>query len=82
LPDAPDQIYASMRNYVFSTQTLIDVVCQDAEARESEHDMGRDSCFFAKEQSWRTALARRSLLSWTNTSSGHTAKRAEAPLLL
>jgi glucose-1-phosphate adenylyltransferase len=25
---------------VFSTQTLIDVVCQDAEARESSHDMG------------------------------------------
>jgi glucose-1-phosphate adenylyltransferase len=40
LADAPDQVYASMGNYVFSTKTLIDVVCQDAEARESAHDMG------------------------------------------
>jgi glucose-1-phosphate adenylyltransferase len=40
LPDAPDKVYASMGNYVFSTDTLIDVVCQDAEARESSHDMG------------------------------------------
>jgi glucose-1-phosphate adenylyltransferase len=29
-----------MGNYVFSTDTLVDVVCQDAEARESSHDMG------------------------------------------
>jgi glucose-1-phosphate adenylyltransferase len=40
LHDAPDQVYASMGNYVFSAQTLIDVVCLDAEARESSHDMG------------------------------------------
>ena len=40
LPDAPDQVYASMGNYVFSTDTLVDVVCTDAEARESHHDMG------------------------------------------
>jgi glucose-1-phosphate adenylyltransferase len=40
LPDAPDQVYASMGNYVFSTDMLVDVVCQDAEARESAHDMG------------------------------------------
>jgi glucose-1-phosphate adenylyltransferase len=36
----PGEIYASMGNYVFTTDTLIDVVCQDAEARESSHDMG------------------------------------------
>jgi glucose-1-phosphate adenylyltransferase len=40
LADAPDQVYASMGNYVFSTDTLIDVVTLDAEARESSHDMG------------------------------------------
>src|SRR6201992_3051351 len=40
LPDAPDQVYASMGNYVFSAETLIDVVTTDAEARESSHDMG------------------------------------------
>jgi glucose-1-phosphate adenylyltransferase len=40
LPDAPDQVYASMGNYAFSTETLIKVVTADAEARESSHDMG------------------------------------------
>jgi glucose-1-phosphate adenylyltransferase len=40
LPDAPDQVYASMGNYVFSTDTLVDVVTQDAESRDSSHDMG------------------------------------------
>ncbi len=40
LPDAPDQVYASMGNYIFSTDVLVDVVTQDAEARESSHDMG------------------------------------------
>ncbi len=40
LPDAPDQVYASMGNYVFATDTLVDAVCLDAEARDSAHDMG------------------------------------------
>jgi glucose-1-phosphate adenylyltransferase len=40
LPDAPDQVYASMGNYVFSTNTLVDVVTLDAETRDSSHDMG------------------------------------------
>jgi glucose-1-phosphate adenylyltransferase len=40
LADAPDQVYASMGNYVFSTDTLVDVVSLDAQARESAHDMG------------------------------------------
>jgi glucose-1-phosphate adenylyltransferase len=40
LPDAPDQVYASMGNYVFSTDTLVDVVNLDAESRDSSHDMG------------------------------------------
>src|SRR3954454_13238670 len=40
LADAPDQVYASMGNYCFTTQTLIDVVTADAQARESSHDMG------------------------------------------
>ena len=33
LPDAPDQIFASMGNYVFTTQTLIDAVGADAARR-------------------------------------------------
>jgi glucose-1-phosphate adenylyltransferase len=40
LADAPDQVYASMGNYVFSTDTLVEVVSVDAKARESSHDMG------------------------------------------
>jgi glucose-1-phosphate adenylyltransferase len=40
LADAPDRVYASMGNYVFSTDTLVDVVTSDAQARESSHDMG------------------------------------------
>ncbi|GAA0370498.1 MULTISPECIES: glucose-1-phosphate adenylyltransferase [Micromonospora] len=40
LPDAPDEIYASMGNYVFTTRALIDAVERDAEDRSSKHDMG------------------------------------------
>jgi glucose-1-phosphate adenylyltransferase len=42
LPDAPDQIYASMGNYVFDTRVLIDVVKQDALDGASRHDVGGD----------------------------------------
>ncbi|WP_345429720.1 glucose-1-phosphate adenylyltransferase [Actinoallomurus vinaceus] len=40
LPDAPDQVYASMGNYVFDTQVLIDVVKEDAADVSSKHDVG------------------------------------------
>jgi glucose-1-phosphate adenylyltransferase len=40
LPDAPDQIFASMGNYVFSADVLMDSVAADAEDRESKHDLG------------------------------------------
>lgn len=40
LADAPHQVYASMGNYVFTCDTLIDTVRTDAQARESAHDMG------------------------------------------
>jgi glucose-1-phosphate adenylyltransferase len=40
LPDAPDQVFASMGNYLFTTEALIDAVCADAEADSSKHDMG------------------------------------------
>jgi glucose-1-phosphate adenylyltransferase len=42
LPDAPDQIYASMGNYVFDTATLVEAVRADAENPESRHDLGGD----------------------------------------
>jgi glucose-1-phosphate adenylyltransferase len=42
LPDGPDQVYASMGNYVFSTEMLIDAVQADARSEDSGHDMGGD----------------------------------------
>jgi glucose-1-phosphate adenylyltransferase len=40
LPDAPDQIFASMGNYVFRTETLIRAVAIDAADESSAHDVG------------------------------------------
>ena len=40
LPDAPDQVFASMGNYVFTTSALIDAVTGDAADESSKHDMG------------------------------------------
>ena len=40
LRDAPDEIFASMGNYVFTTKTLIDIVSLDAEDQNSHHDIG------------------------------------------
>ncbi len=41
LPDAPHEILASMGNYVFDADALVDAVTADAET-ESMHDMGGD----------------------------------------
>ncbi|MCH2107836.1 MAG: glucose-1-phosphate adenylyltransferase [Polyangiaceae bacterium] len=40
LSDNPDEVLASMGNYVFSTKTLIDALQEDASDMKSEHDMG------------------------------------------
>ena len=40
LPDAPDQVLASMGNYIFTARTLIDAVTTDAEDDGSRHDLG------------------------------------------
>jgi glucose-1-phosphate adenylyltransferase len=40
LPDAPDEIYASMGNYVFTAAELIEALSQDAKNAGSKHDMG------------------------------------------
>src|SRR5215211_267821 len=40
LPDAPDQVFASMGNYVFRTETLIEAVSLDAKDEDSKHDLG------------------------------------------
>lgn len=41
LPDAPHEVYASMGNYVFTADALMDAVKRDA-GHESKHDMGGD----------------------------------------
>jgi glucose-1-phosphate adenylyltransferase len=40
LPDAPGEIYASMGNYVFTTEVLCESVERDAADKSSRHDMG------------------------------------------
>jgi glucose-1-phosphate adenylyltransferase len=40
LPDAPEQVFASMGNYVFTATTLIEAVSSDAEDEWSRHDIG------------------------------------------
>jgi glucose-1-phosphate adenylyltransferase len=40
LPDAPDQVFASMGNYVFRADTLIEAVSVDAKDEDSKHDLG------------------------------------------
>ena len=40
LPDNPDEIFASMGNYVFTTETLIEALRTDAGDEGSVHDMG------------------------------------------
>ncbi len=42
LPDAPGEVYASMGNYVFSTEAMMDALVADAENPDSNHDLGGD----------------------------------------
>lgn len=40
LPDSPDEVLASMGNYVFTTEALIEAVTQDSTDDNSRHDIG------------------------------------------
>jgi glucose-1-phosphate adenylyltransferase len=40
MPDSPDEIYASMGNYIFRTSTLVKAVNEDAMDPTSRHDLG------------------------------------------
>ncbi|TMR88404.1 glucose-1-phosphate adenylyltransferase [Nonomuraea basaltis] len=40
LADSPDEVYASMGNYVFKTQSMIDALREDALDPTSKHDLG------------------------------------------
>ena len=42
LPDSPDEVLASMGNYVFSTEVLVDVLNANAEDKDSGSDLGGD----------------------------------------
>jgi glucose-1-phosphate adenylyltransferase len=42
LPDAPDETFASMGNYLFTCDVLIDSLRADARDEASQHDMGGD----------------------------------------
>ncbi len=42
VPDDPDVTFASMGNYVFTTEVLLDGLRADAEDGDSDHDMGGD----------------------------------------
>lgn len=42
IPGRPDQVFASMGNYVFSTGMLLRELYADAENENSSHDFGRD----------------------------------------
>jgi len=41
-PDDPDATFASMGNYIFTTDALVDALKADAEKPDSTHDMGGD----------------------------------------
>ncbi len=40
LPDSPDECFASMGNYIFTTKAFVDLLTQDANDNNSRHDMG------------------------------------------
>ncbi|HET6832537.1 MAG TPA: glucose-1-phosphate adenylyltransferase [Acidimicrobiales bacterium] len=42
LPDAPDQVFASMGNYVFKADALVEALTADAADEASKHDIGGD----------------------------------------
>ena len=42
LADSPDEVLASMGNYIFNADALIDAVLRDGENPASDHDMGGD----------------------------------------
>jgi glucose-1-phosphate adenylyltransferase len=42
LPDNPKEVLASMGNYIFSTEALLDALAEDSAMQSSRHDMGGD----------------------------------------
>ncbi|QBR92236.1 glucose-1-phosphate adenylyltransferase [Nocardioides euryhalodurans] len=52
LPDSPQEVLASMGNYVFDADALVEAVTRDADLDDSAHDMGGDivPAFVRREQ--------------------------------
>ena len=42
LPDSPDESFASMGNYIFTTRAFVEMLLHDAAQEDSKHDMGGD----------------------------------------
>jgi glucose-1-phosphate adenylyltransferase len=42
IPGDPEQVFASMGNYIFSTKTLLDLLRADAQNPVSDHDFGKN----------------------------------------
>ncbi len=42
MPEDPEHVLASMGNYIFSTELLMDVAAEDADDLDSRHDIGGD----------------------------------------
>ncbi|HXB74294.1 MAG TPA: glucose-1-phosphate adenylyltransferase [Candidatus Acidoferrales bacterium] len=42
IPGDPEQVFASMGNYIFSTETLLDLLRADAQDPGSDHDFGKN----------------------------------------
>ncbi|MFP4310388.1 MAG: glucose-1-phosphate adenylyltransferase [Nitriliruptoraceae bacterium] len=42
LPDDPSKVFASMGNYLFTTEALVDAIVRDNRDPDSNHDMGGD----------------------------------------
>jgi glucose-1-phosphate adenylyltransferase len=54
LPDSPDEVFASMGNYVFTADALEEAVRVDADREGSKHDMGGDivPAFVEQGEAW------------------------------
>jgi glucose-1-phosphate adenylyltransferase len=53
IPDRPDQAFASMGNYLFDRETLVETLLEDA-GRSTDHDFGRTAAGCSPTTSRRT----------------------------
>ncbi len=63
LDDSPHEVLASMGNYVFDADALVDAVTRDAEREDSKHDMGGDIVPDFVGRAWRRCTTSRTTRS-------------------